>query len=342
MAQIRAIHLDGTATDIVEAVKEARERRLSRSGFADDGDRPAGRKREIDSVQNLAVGIIGEIHGGKADRHSPGGEVDGIGGIGDFPIHCQQVEHALDVGECLPDLPVDDAEEVQRHVELDEKGVDQDEITDRHAAVDDPAGSPPHHRRHPECDDPLLPKVQPRERDLATRRSVFPELHLLIVTPRFVVFVVEVLDGFVVQQAVDRSRVGCRIGFVEVAAQRDSPVADGYGEDHVGAQGGHRDQGQSDVVAKQQDGENDADLDQGWQNRVERIADQAGDRSAAALDVARHATGLPFEMKAQRQFVQVAEDVESDPPDGALRHARKEDFTQLGEQRSGETQGTIE
>ena len=49
-----------------------------------------------------------------------------------------------------------------------------------------------------------------------------------------------------------------------------------------------------------------------------QVRKQRGDAARAALDVARHATGLALEVEAQRQAVQVPEDAERDAPHGAL------------------------
>ena len=51
--------------------------------------------------------------------------------VRDLGLLVQQREHGLDVDEPLPDLAIDHAEEVERHVELDQHGVDHDEIAHR-------------------------------------------------------------------------------------------------------------------------------------------------------------------------------------------------------------------
>jgi hypothetical protein len=60
-------------------------------------------------------------------------ELPGAAAVGDFPVGAHQAEHALDVGEGLADLPVQHAEEVERHVELDQEGVDQHQVAEGHA-----------------------------------------------------------------------------------------------------------------------------------------------------------------------------------------------------------------
>jgi hypothetical protein len=126
--------------------------------------------------------------------------------------------------------------------------------------------------------------------------------------------------------------------FVEFSANGDPPVADLDREYHIGRQRSQGDQDKGTVVADKQDDQDERDFDQGRQDRIERVADQTRDRSAATLDVARNATGLPLQMKAQREFVQVAEDFQRDPAYGALCDAGKENLAQLGEQGGRKTQ----
>jgi hypothetical protein len=132
--------------------------------------------------------------------------------VGDFAVDSEQTEHTLDVGERLSDFPVDDAEEVEWHVELNQEGIDQYQVTNGHRAINDAAAA-----RHiiavtPRAMTDLLTKVQPGKRDSALRCGVFPVAQLLVVALRFIFLVVEVFDRFVVDQAIDGARVGGRVG----------------------------------------------------------------------------------------------------------------------------------
>jgi hypothetical protein len=102
--------------------------------------------------------------------------------------------------------------------------------------VDDAAGRPPHHGGDAERDDRLLAEVEEGQGGLAAGRGIFPLEHLLVVAPGFPGFVVEVLDRFVVEQAVDGAGVGGRIVFIDGAPDVDAPVADLDGEDDVADQ----------------------------------------------------------------------------------------------------------
>ena len=174
-----------------------------------DGD------REIQVVENGAVRFVGEVDRVEIDLQRPAGQIAGIGRVGDLAILLEQIEHALDVGQRLANLAIDDTEKIERDVELDQEGVDQHEVADGHPALDHAVGRAPHHRRDAERDDQLLPEVERGQRCLATGRGIFPLEHLLVVALGLIGLVVEVLDRFVVEQAIDRPSIGGRIVFIQ-------------------------------------------------------------------------------------------------------------------------------
>jgi hypothetical protein len=81
--------------------------------------------------------------------------------------------------------------------------------------------------------------------------------------------------------------------------------------------------------------DNQQHFDQRRHDAEQRIRDQRLDAAHAALDVARHAAGLPLQVKAQRQRMQVPEGLQRDMARGALRGLGEHQFTQLGEKRGG-------
>ncbi len=95
------------------------------------------------------------------------------------------------------------------------------------------------------------------------------------------------------------------------------------------------------VVARDQDRRHERDLDQRGQDREQREADQRGDAALAALDVAREAAGLPLQVEAQRQRMQVAEHLQRDLAHRALRHLREQELAQLGEHRRRQPQQAV-
>ena len=310
--------------------------------MTDDGDRLARFDRETEVFQDRPCRLVGEVDRIEIDLQRPGRQLARIGGVGDFAMRLEQVEHALDVGQRLADLAIDDAKEVERHVELDQEGVHQHKVADRHRAGDDAARGTPHHGGDAERDDCLLAKIEEGERGLAARCGILPLEQLLVVAACFPGLVIEILDRLVIEQAVDGARVGRRIVFIDGAPDVDAPVADLDREHDVGEQRDERDQHVADVVFDEQDAEHEADFDQGRQDRIERVGNQAGDRARTAFDVARDAAGLALEVKAQAQRMQVAEHFERNLAHGALGNARKEDFAQFGEHRRGETQQAVQ
>ncbi len=98
--------------------------------------RPGG-NRERDVEQDLPVRLVAEIDVLEAHLAIRNAQRRGAGRILDLGVLLDQPEQPLHVGERLLDLAVDDAEEVERNVELDHEGVDQHEVADRHRVIDD-------------------------------------------------------------------------------------------------------------------------------------------------------------------------------------------------------------
>ena len=174
------------------------------------------------------------------------------------------------------------------------------------APVDHADGRPPHDERDRDGDDRALRDVEQRQRSLALHRGGLPALHALVVASRLELLVAEVLDGLVIEQAVDRAGVRLRVEVVHLAAEIGSPLGDRHGGDDVERQRRQRDRDERPVVAGGEDRRDEADLDQRRQDREQRVADQGRDAPRAALDVPRQATGLPRQVETQAERVQVA------------------------------------
>ena len=74
----------------------------------------------------------------------------------------------------------------------------------------------------------------------------------------------------------------------------------------------------------------------------QHVGQQRRDAARAALDVARHAAGLPLQVEPQRKRVQVAEHLQRHAAYGALRHTHEHDVAQLGEQGVGRAQQPVQ
>ena len=149
--------------------------------------------------------------------------------------------------------------------------------------------------------------------------------------PTLVRFVAEILDGFVVEQAVDRLGVGLAVPFVHAPAVFQPPFGDGKGEGDVGGDGdeGHRRVG--DPVERPEDAADHGDLDQGRQHVEQHEGEQEFDPLGSALDGPAQAAGAALDVEAEREPVEVVEDPEGDGADGALGDLGEDRVAQLTE-----------
>ena len=186
----------------------------------DHRDRLAGRDLEADAVQDLAVGVVAEAHVLEAHRAAARHQRLGVGRVGDLAVLAEQREHLLHVDQRLLDLAVDDAEEVERDVELDHQRVDQHQVAERQRARDDADGRAPDQQRHRRGDDQALAEVEQRQRGLRLDRRLLEPLQVLVVARLLEPLVAEVLDRLVVEQRVERLGVGLRVLLVHRAPER--------------------------------------------------------------------------------------------------------------------------
>ena len=162
-----------------------------------------------------------------------------------------------------------------------------------------------------------------------------------VVARELVALVAEVLDGFVVQQRIDRMRVRFGVGRVRRAVVAQAPFGDRKREGDIDDERRQRDRGEAPVVVHDQDAADDRDFEQRRQDRVDRPVEQVGRRRHAALDVARDAAGAAIEVEAQRQRVQMLEHAQRDLARRARHHAREHDLAQFLEQRRRQPQRAV-
>ena len=243
--------------------------------------------------------------------------------VGDLGLHVEQAEHLLHVDECVPDLAIGEAQHVERHVELDQEGVDRHEVAQGHGVMHDAIARHDHHRGQPDGDDNALADIEQRQGAAGAdrRRLVAPPAD--IEAARLVLLVAEILDGLVVQQAVDRLGVGLGVGVVHAAHELDAPLRQGDREHDVGGDDGQGHRREPPVVEGPQDAAHQGDFEQGRQDVEGREADQELHARRAALDDAAQPAGLALEMEAQRQRMEMAEDFEGEVADRPLRDRRE-------------------
>ena len=179
-----------------------------RPARADDGEAPSRPDGEREVVQDRATRVVGEADACELHCTGTGRERHGVRRVGDIRGDVEQAEHGLHVGQGLLDLAVHETEEIERHEELDQVGVDQHEITDRERAGDDPAARHAHQDHQADADDGGLTNVEQGQRQFARHGRFLVAREGFVEAPCLPLLVAEILDGFVVQQAVDGPRVG--------------------------------------------------------------------------------------------------------------------------------------
>ena len=315
-AHVLAVDEEPAAAHLVEAEEQARDGRFARPARPHDGDRPAGRHGEGDVLEDGPARVVAEEDMVEDDLPASRLKRLRVGRILDLGPDLEEAEHRLHVDERLAHLAVDEAEEIERDVELDEVGVDQHEVADRHPPGDDPRSGHHHDDREPHRDDRRLADVQKRERHLALDRGALVAREGLFVAPRLVRLVAEILDRLVVEQAVDRLGIRLLVALVHPATVFRAPLGDGEGEGDVARDGDEGDEGEPEIEEHPQHAADEADLDEGRQDVEEHEAERELDPRRPPLDRAHHAAGAAVEMEAKRQAVEMHEGARA-PPGGS-------------------------
>ncbi len=230
----------------------------------DDGERPSRRHAEGNAFQDFAVRPVAEAHVVEDEFARARAELGGARRVLHLLRLAHEAEHLLHVGEALLDLAVGEAEEVQRHVELDEIGVHQHEVAHRHASRGDALRREAHHHRQADRDDRGLPGVQEVQGRFRPGVGPLVARQRGVVAPLLMRLVAEVLHRLVVQQAVDGLGVGVLVGRVHLPPEAQAPVGEEQGEGDVDADGGERDRGEGQVEHPPEDRRHQQDLDDAW------------------------------------------------------------------------------
>ncbi|MNM92436.1 hypothetical protein D3C81_1047690 [compost metagenome] len=332
---------DASAVHVVEAVQQARQGRLAAAGVADHRHRAAGGDLEVDVVEDLPARIVAEAHVLEAHPWLGGDQRRGVRRVLHILALIEQAKQALHVGECLLDLAVHHAEQEQRGGELEQVGVDQHQIANRHAAVHHAGGGQPHHRGDASRDHGSLAQVERRQAGGGLDLGILQVAQILVVARRLVFLVVEVLDRLVVEQRVHGTFVGAGVGLHRGAVVAGAPFGDGEGPQAVDQQGGEGDGGEAPVVGPHQHGGDQDHLQQDRDDRVQGPVEQVGDGAATALDIPRHPAGTPAEVELQAEAVQVTEYLQGDLPRGACHDPGEHHLAQLGEQGDADARGAV-
>ena len=123
-----------------------------------------------------------------------------------------------------------------------------------------------------------------------------------------------------------------RVKLVGFFAELGAPLGHQHGVGDVQRQRGDGNARKPHVKLHRQNGQHQRHLDQRGHNGIQRIRDQRFDTAYPALNVARHAAGLPLQVKAQAQGVQVLKRFQRNGARRALRGLGKHQLAQLGKQ----------
>ena len=341
LLDVLCIQQDAPLLNIIKTEQQARQRRLARTRWPNHRDGFSAGNLKADVLQNRPCRVVSEMHLLKAHMASPHRQGRRAGAVGNLSLALHQREHFLQVGQALLDLAVQHAQETQRYVQLNHEGVDHDQVAQRHAPVHHALGRPPQHGHQADGDDQLLPRVEQAQRGLALDRGTAVALQVFVIAPSLKLFIVEVLDGFVVEQRVNRPAVGSRVELVHSFAKLGAPLGHGNREADVEHQRYHGDPGKPDIKLDRQQREHQRDLDQGRDDAVERVRNQRMHGAGTTLDVACHAAGLALQVKAQAQGMQMAKHLQRDAACCALGGLGENQVAQFGKQCGRQAQQAV-
>ena len=109
----------------------------------------------------------------------------------------------------------------------------------------------------------------------------------------------EIFDRLVIQEAVDGLGIGLGIAFVHLAAEANAPARDGKGEPDIGGNRHQCCQRDRQIEFPEHDGAEKRELKQCGEDAEHGEGKQRVDALGPALDHARKAARLAFQMKAQ-------------------------------------------
>ena len=333
---------DAPAAHVVEAKQQARQGALAGPRGADHGHRVPRRDLEAEPLQDGPRALVAKAHVLEAHhRRRIGKQRLRVGCVLHLALALEQPEHLVEVGERLLEFAVNHAKKVERDVELDHEGVDHHQVAKCHAPGDHAFGRAPKHGNQRRGDQQLLAGVEQGERVLRLQARAAQLAQAFVVAAGLEALVVEVLDGFVVKQRVDRAAVRRGVELVHLLAKLRAPLGHGDGKDDVDGKCRHRDEREGGVELDRQQGEHEPHFHQRGHDAVERIRDERLHATRAALDVARHAPRLAFEVKAQAQRMQVLEHLQRNAARRAFGGLGEDQLARLGEKRGRQAQRAV-
>jgi hypothetical protein len=145
----------------------------------------------------------------------------------------------------------------------------------------------------------------------------------------FVQLRVEIFDRLVVEQRIHGLRIGLVVGIVHRPADVDAPAGQREGEIGVACDHGRHDHHEPDVELPPQQHRDKDELQRGREDVEDRQRQQAVDRLGSPVDDARQPAGVPLEMEAQRQGMEMMERLDRDNAKRMVGDLRQHAVAQL-------------
>ncbi len=159
-ADIVAADPDHAGVHVVETEDQASKRGFAGAAGTDHRNGLPGGDLQAHALKNRAAAVVTEMHVFEGDGGRCSGQIHGRLRVLDLRLDIREPKHATDVGQCLFDLPVDEAQEIQRHKQLQHVRVDQHQIAQCHGARDDLATGQNHHHRYRCAHDEGLTEIK--------------------------------------------------------------------------------------------------------------------------------------------------------------------------------------
>ena len=151
---------DRTPLDVVEPEQEADDGALAGAARSDQGEGLSRVDSEGDVLEDGFLGHVVEADPSELNLSLAYRQRGGVGGVLHLLLHPEEVKHVLHVDERLLDHLVVRPEVVERGVELDEVGVEQDEVPYGEGPLDDPVRAQQGPHQQAQGDGHVLSKVE--------------------------------------------------------------------------------------------------------------------------------------------------------------------------------------
>ena len=251
----------------------------------------------------------------------------GVRGVGHVSLFVHQCEKVLHVDHGLANFPVHRAQNIEWDRDLQQVGIDHDEITHRHISVADIKGGKHKHQCYTECHDTCLCHVQQRKTFSGAHGGLFVIRQCFIQTGDFVRFVVEVADRLKVEQRIHGSAADVIFGVIHFAADPGPPGGDHKSQPYIQRDSDDRDRGVDKAKKRPEYSADQQQFDDGGNHIEGDERQQKADAVRAPIDKAVESASFAGKMKTDRERMKMLEHSQCQRPHGVLSHPGKECIT---------------